>query len=54
MMSAKVKALAEMAGFSKNTLERAKTELGVKSFQQDGAWHWALPDGSDTQNGAVF
>jgi hypothetical protein len=47
-----LKTLAESAGISKNTLERAKSELGVQSVQQDGAWHWTLPEsgGGDTQN----
>jgi hypothetical protein len=42
-----IKLLAEDAGISKNTLERAKSDFGVRSFQRDGAWLWALPD---TQN----
>jgi hypothetical protein len=42
--AAEIKALAENAGISKNTLERAKSELGVKSVQQGGAWHWTLPN----------
>ncbi|GHU94836.1 hypothetical protein FACS1894208_06600 [Clostridia bacterium] len=39
-----IKTLAESAGISKNTLERAKSDLGVKSVQQGGAWLWALPE----------
>jgi hypothetical protein len=42
--AAKLKTLAENAGISKITLERAKSELGVQSVQQDGAWHWTLPE----------
>jgi hypothetical protein len=51
--AAELKALAERAGISKNTLERAKSELGVQSVQQNGAWHWALPDTPEPQNAAV-
>jgi hypothetical protein len=39
-----IKLLAEDAGISKNTLERAKSDLGVKSFQRDSAWFWELPN----------
>jgi len=39
-----IKTIAESAGISKNTLERAKSELGVQSVQQDGAWLWTLPE----------
>jgi hypothetical protein len=49
-----MKSLAESAGISKNTLERAKSELGVKSIRNSDAWHWALPEADqDTQNIAV-
>jgi RecA-family ATPase len=52
--AAELKTLAESAGISKNTLERAKSELGVQSVQQDGAWHWTLPEtNADTQKPAV-
>jgi len=47
--AAEIKALAENAGISKNTLERAKSELGVTSVQQNGAWIWQMPEGY-TQN----
>jgi hypothetical protein len=40
----KIKTLADNAGISKTTLERAKSELGVQSVQQDGAWFWTLPE----------
>jgi hypothetical protein len=42
--AAEIKALADGAGISKNTLERAKSELGVQSVQRDGAWFWAVPE----------
>ncbi|GHV37260.1 hypothetical protein FACS18949_17440 [Clostridia bacterium] len=49
-----IKTLAESAGISKNTLERAKSDLGIKSVQQGGAWLWSLPDAeADTQKTAV-
>jgi len=49
-----LKANAESAGISKNTLERAKTELGVQSAQQNGAWLWQMPGTApDTQTAAV-
>jgi hypothetical protein len=51
--AAELKTLAESAGISKNTLERAKSELGVRSVQQDGAWLWTLPDAAEPQNIAV-
>ncbi|GHU95828.1 hypothetical protein FACS1894208_09370 [Clostridia bacterium] len=51
--AAELKTLAESAGTSKNTLERAKSELGVQSVQKDGAWHWTLPEPSEPQNIAV-
>jgi hypothetical protein len=51
--AAELKTLAESAGISKNTLERAKSELGVHSVQQDGAWLWTLPETAEPQNIAV-
>jgi hypothetical protein len=39
-----IKKLADDSGISKNTLERAKGELGVQSVQRDGAWFWVLPE----------
>ncbi|MDR1764898.1 MAG: hypothetical protein LBR77_02125 [Lachnospiraceae bacterium] len=42
--AADIKALAETAGISKNTLERAKTELGVQSVKQGDGWLWRMPD----------
>jgi len=52
--AAVLKANAESAGISKNTLERAKTELGVQSAQQNGAWLWQMPGTApDTQTAAV-
>jgi RecA-family ATPase len=42
--AAEMNTLADNAGISKNTLERAKTELGVQSVQRDGAWHWTLSE----------
>jgi hypothetical protein len=51
--AAELKTLAESAGISKNTLERAKSELGVQSVQQDGAWLWTLPEAAEPQHTAV-
>jgi hypothetical protein len=44
--AAEIATLADNAGISKNTLERAKSELGIQSVQRDGAWHWSLPEAS--------
>jgi len=33
---------AEENGISRRTLERAKSELGVRSVQFAGAWVWTL------------
>jgi hypothetical protein len=41
--AAEIKTLAESAGIAKNTLERAKTALGVKSVKQGEIWRWELP-----------
>jgi RecA-family ATPase len=51
--AAEMKTLADSAGISKNTLERAKSELGVKSFQRQGEWFWTLPDNAEPQTAAV-
>jgi hypothetical protein len=52
--AAEIKTRAENAGISKNTLERAKSELGVMSVQQGGAWLWTLPSkDAEPQNAAV-
>jgi hypothetical protein len=45
--------LAESAGISKNTIERAKSELGVKSIQHGGAWDWTLPNANAEPQNAV-
>ena len=47
--SAEIKALAEGTGISKNTLDRAKSSLGVRSFKQGDNWRWEMPaiEGSD-------
>ena len=36
--------LAADAGIAKNTLERAKKDLGVDSYQRDRRWWWLLPE----------
>ena len=41
--AAEIKTLAEGAGISKNTLDRAKSALGVKSVKYGNNWHWAIP-----------
>jgi RecA-family ATPase len=38
---------AEANGISRRTLERAKTQLKVMSFQKENKWYWKLPDGWD-------
>jgi len=47
--SVEIKTLAEGAGISKNTLDRAKSSLGVKSVKQGDNWRWEMPtaEGSD-------
>ena len=37
---------AEKAGHSWRTIERAKKDMGVKSFRSDGVsgWSWRLPE----------
>jgi RecA-family ATPase len=48
--AAEIKTLAESAGISKNTLERAKSALGVKSVKQGEIWRWELSaPNEDTQ-----
>jgi hypothetical protein len=47
--AAEIKALAEGAGIARNTLERAKSALGVKSVKQGDCWRWELPaEGTDS------
>jgi hypothetical protein len=41
--AAEIKALAESAGVSKNTLDRAKSALGAMSIKQGDCWLWQLP-----------
>jgi len=41
--AAEIKTLAGSAGISKNTLDRAKSALGVKSKKQGDNWYWELP-----------
>ena len=41
--SAEIKALADSAGISKNTLDRAKSALGVSSVKQGDVWRWEMP-----------
>jgi hypothetical protein len=41
--AAEIKALAESAGISKNTLDRAKSALGIRSIKQGDYWIWQLP-----------
>ncbi|GHU59110.1 hypothetical protein FACS1894133_5150 [Clostridia bacterium] len=41
--AAEIKMLAESAGISKNTLDRAKSALGVKSVKDGDCWQWQLP-----------
>jgi hypothetical protein len=38
-----VKAAAEAHGHAWRTVERAKTKLGIKPYQEGKAWIWALP-----------
>ena len=38
-----IKAMSENAGISKNTLERAKSAMGVKSIKQGDKWQWEPP-----------
>jgi hypothetical protein len=45
--AAEIKTLAEGAGIAKNTLERAKAALGVKSVKQGDNWLWELPHGGE-------
>jgi hypothetical protein len=40
--AADVHGAASDAGISAATLNRAKTDLGVKSTKVDGGWNWAL------------
>jgi hypothetical protein len=42
-----IKTLAQSAGIAKNTLERAKTALHVKSVKQGDIWCWELPPNAD-------
>jgi RecA-family ATPase len=42
--AAEMKTLAGNAGISKNTLERAKSALGIASVKQSDGWIWRLPD----------
>jgi hypothetical protein len=41
--AAEIKTLSESAGISKNTLDRAKSALGVKSVKEGDCWLWQLP-----------
>lgn len=41
--AAEIKTLAESAGISKNTLDRAKSALGIKSVKDGDCWQWQLP-----------
>ena len=36
---------------SERTIQSAKKKLGVKSYRQNGAWYWRLPNGNDYYNG---
>ena len=45
--AAEIKTLAEGAGISKNTLDRAKSALGVKSVKQGDNWRWEMPAAED-------
>ena len=40
--AAEIKEVAENAGISSATLNRAKTDLGVKSIKLDDGWNWEL------------
>jgi hypothetical protein len=44
-----MKTLADSAGISRNTLERAKSALGVASVKQGDCWLWTIPDGTEIQ-----
>ena len=41
--AAEIKTLAGSAGISKNTLDRVKFALGVKSVKQGDNWYWETP-----------
>jgi hypothetical protein len=41
--AAEIKELAAAAGVAKNTLDRAKSALGVRSEKRGDAWFWSLP-----------
>jgi hypothetical protein len=40
-------AAAEKTGVTKNTLDRAKAALGVKSVKRGDNWLWELPHGGE-------
>ena len=45
--AAEIKTLAEGAGISRNTLDRAKSAFGVKSVKQGDSWRWVLPSAEE-------
>jgi hypothetical protein len=44
-----MKALADSAGISRNTLERAKSALGIVSVKQGDCWLWTTPGDTEIQ-----
>ena len=42
VLATEIEERARNAGFAKNTLWRAKTELGITSFREGAGWMWRL------------
>lgn len=42
-LAKEMETLAKELGISKRTLDRARSEIGVKAIQKKSRWHWSLP-----------